>query len=269
MRIVCWNCNMALHNKLAMLQDLKPDIAVLPECAQPDIVRGKTTSDVPDSFAWVGENKHKGLGIIGYGDYEVEVDSIHDPSLRFVVPVRVTGPTAFNLIGVWARHTKRPAEVAERQGPLLRALNAYQKFILSAPTIIGGDFNNHTVFDKPKKANNFTNNVARLKELSMTSGYHHHHAVGIGDESEPTHYWRDRTKDGWTYHIDYVFLPNAWLDGVRSFTIGDFDDWIQYSDHMPLIVDIDIESKVGRSGRQRDFRLKEQDVRMGGRRLFD
>lgn len=229
---------MALHRKLPVLLELNPDLIVLPECAQPDIVREKASGDVPDSFVWIGENKQKGLGILATGDYTITLDPVHDPSLRFIAPVRVDGPRSFNLIGVWARHTKRPAEIGPQPGPLLQALDKYRGFIESAPTVIGGDFNNHVVFDKPNKVNNFTNNVARLNELGLASGYHHFNKVSVGDEREPTHYWRDRTKDGWTYHIDHAFLPNAWLDSLRGFTVGQFEDWIQYSDHMPLIVDI-------------------------------
>ncbi|MFT7585290.1 MAG: hypothetical protein ACI9EW_001714, partial [Cellvibrionaceae bacterium] len=38
MKIVAWNCNMAFRRKLDPLLSLQPDIAVISECAQPDIV---------------------------------------------------------------------------------------------------------------------------------------------------------------------------------------------------------------------------------------
>ena len=38
MRLVTWNCNMALHRKLEALRSLEPDVAILSECARPDIV---------------------------------------------------------------------------------------------------------------------------------------------------------------------------------------------------------------------------------------
>ena len=41
MRIVTWNCAMKLDAKYEQLMSLRPDIAVIPECAEPDILRKK------------------------------------------------------------------------------------------------------------------------------------------------------------------------------------------------------------------------------------
>jgi exodeoxyribonuclease-3 len=56
----------------------------------------------------------------------------------------------------------------------------------------------------------------------------------------PTLYWRDRTKDGPTYHIDYVFLPSH-LVGRARIEIGSFEAWCGagLSDHVPVVVDLD------------------------------
>ena len=37
------------------------------------------------------------------------------------------------------------------------------------------------------------------------------------------------------YHIDYMFYNNQ---GINNIEIGEFDDWISLSDHMPMILDI-------------------------------
>lgn len=39
------------------------------------------------------------------------------------------------------------------------------------------------------------------------------------------------------FYVDYLF---AKPELVKSFEIGDFDEYIEYSDHMPLIFEIDI-----------------------------
>ena len=240
MRLVFWNCNMALHAKLPALAALRPDVAVISECATPKIVRQKAPLLMPDSATWIGQNPQKGLGILGFGEYGVALDPAYDASLRFVAPVSVAGPLSFNLLGVWAQHSQRPAERGAVVGPLLKALDRYDEFIRSSPTVIGGDFNNHVVFDKPGKANNHMNVVARLESLDLFSAYHHDRQVAHGQEPEPTHYWRDRTKDGRTYHLDYCFLPKTWQTSVRGFRVGTFEEWISQSDHVPLIVDIDL-----------------------------
>ena len=78
--------------------------------------------------------------------------------------------------------------------------------------------------------------------MGLASAYHDNRGVAQGGESEPTHYWRDRTKDGPTYHIDYVFVPRQWLPRVRSVEVGGFEDWCGagLSDHVPIVVDLDL-----------------------------
>ena len=48
-------------------------------------------------------------------------------------------------------------------------------------------------------------------------------ASAHGEESVPTLYWRDRTKDGPTYHIDYVFLPSRLIERSRDLQLGTFE----------------------------------------------
>jgi exodeoxyribonuclease-3 len=74
------------------------------------------------------------------------------------------------------------------------------------------------------------------------SAYHLAHGEEQGSETIPTLYWRDRRKDGPTYHIDYVFVPAAWMPRMREVRVGTFDDWcgVGLSDHAPIVVDIDV-----------------------------
>ena len=61
LRIVIWNCSMALHSKLEPLMSLNPDIAIIPECATPEIVKKKQPVFYYSDAAWIGLSKHKGL----------------------------------------------------------------------------------------------------------------------------------------------------------------------------------------------------------------
>src|SRR2546430_504234 len=47
MRIIAWNCNMALHKKYERLLSLRPDIAVIPECAHPDLISKRAAGFTP------------------------------------------------------------------------------------------------------------------------------------------------------------------------------------------------------------------------------
>ncbi len=68
------------------------------------------------------------------------------------------------------------------------------------------------------------------------------YGISIGEELEPTHYWRDRTKHGPTYHIDYIFMPQGWVAAISEMSVGSFEDWSGkgLSDHVPLVIDIDV-----------------------------
>jgi exodeoxyribonuclease-3 len=77
MRIVIWNCNMALHGKYEHLLALAPDIAVIPECASIDLIREKAPDFVSSSAIWIGDNRHKGLGVFTFGAYRVEQSAIY------------------------------------------------------------------------------------------------------------------------------------------------------------------------------------------------
>ena len=234
MRIVTWNCNMAFHRKLPALMELKPDIAIVPECAAPEILNVKSPLAATISKVWLTHKKHKGLAVFSFGEYSIKR---HEPFLEDIhcmLPIEVTGPMQFHILAVWDFWYSMSGE-----GPLLQALNRYRKFLTSVPALVVGDFNNHSVWDNPGKINNHANSVKALSELGLVSAYHSFNNIDGGKEAEPTLYWRDRTKDGLTYHVDYCFIPNSWTKRLTRVTVGSFDSWIKFSDHMPLIVDIE------------------------------
>ena len=57
---------MALHDKYKHLLALKPDVAIIPECANVDLIRKKAPDFVHSSSIWVGDNCHKGLGVFAF-----------------------------------------------------------------------------------------------------------------------------------------------------------------------------------------------------------
>jgi exodeoxyribonuclease-3 len=238
-RIVIWNCNKALHNKYEHLLALSPDIAVIPECANIDILRQKAPSFLPTSSIWVGDDRQKGLGVFTFGTYQAEQSRTYKNDFPHIWPVRIHGPTSFNLLAVWACHAHSNSYEA-RQGPLMRAMNTYRPFIQDGPTVVAGDFNDNVLWDKPKKVNNHGINVGVLTELGLRSAYHQSRGVEQGCEPEPTIYWRDRKIDGPRYHIDYCFVLGYWIDDSLTVDVGHFQEWvgIGLSDHVPLIVDV-------------------------------
>jgi hypothetical protein len=239
-RIVGWNCCSGLHRKWPSLMAMAPDVAIVSECADPDTLRAKAPGFQPSDAFWVGRNRNKGLGVFAFGDYRMLAYGRGDPSITYAIPVRVGGPVTVNVLAVWAHHGKT-FYASAMQGPTQLAVRRYRRFLREGPSVVIGDLNNHVRWDRPRKVNNHANLVSQLEALGLVSAYHQFHAVPQGNELHPTLYWRDRTRDGTTYHIDYGFVPRASSHLLRSVTVGTFDDWIAtgLSDHVPLAIDLD------------------------------
>lgn len=243
MRLVAWNCNMALHRKLTALMALRPDVAVLPECASPERLAARLGATTLDGApVWIGCNPDKGLAVLAFNGYRARLaEDVYQKTLRFIAPVRIEGPVRFNLLAVWAQNFSDGIRRKRQAGPVRRGLARYYRAFLSeGPAIAAGDFNNSIYWDRPGYLINHAHAVALLESYGLVSAYHHARGESQGAESEPTHYWRDRRKDGPTYHIDYVFLPRDWAGALREMTVGSFEDWCGagLSDHVPLVVDI-------------------------------
>jgi len=244
MRLVAWNCNMALDRKFAALRSLRPDVAVISECACPKILgeRLKPKLDLARrgvDIVWVGRNPHKGLAVLGFKGYRLDLLAGHDPGLEFIAPVRVEGPAPFNLLAVWAQNASAGNTRKDQPGPLNLALARYRDFLTDGPAAVAGDFNNKVFWDKPEWAMNHAGTVAVLDSYGLVSAYHAARGEAQGSERRPTHYWRDRKKGGPTYHIDYIFVPRDWTAGLREMRVGRFAKWCGsgLSDHVPLAVD--------------------------------
>jgi exodeoxyribonuclease-3 len=244
MRIVAWNCNMALDRKIDGLLDLAPDIAVVCECAEPERLRLRSGSSwMQGDPVWIGRNPHKGLAVFAFNGYAVRLAESYHPALRYIAPVHVDGPIGCNLLAVWAQNASAGGIRKHQLGPLRRALSRYKGFLGERPAVIAGDLNSNTIWDKPGWRINHSTKVRILEDgFGLVSAYHAIRREAHGAESEPTLYWRDRTKDGPTYHIDYVFVPSTWVAKVRELSIGTFEAWCGsgLSDHVPVVVDVDV-----------------------------
>ena len=102
MKIVVWNCRMALARKCQPLYDLHPDIAVIPECSKHDL---ELCLDHHFDARWFGDNPRKGLGVLVAKP--MRIARAEKPPNRWVVPLSISGgASAFRLIAVWAMPVK-------------------------------------------------------------------------------------------------------------------------------------------------------------------
>lgn len=244
MRFVVWNCNMALHRKMMALASLAADIAVVPECADPQ--QGEPHDPSRTRVVWVGENPKKGLGVFASDGFELSLHSSYSSSHRIFAPIEVRGRHRFNLLAVWSFNDRKLQKIKGQPGAILRALEAYDEFCREAPLIVAGDFNNNVGWDRPRGTNNHSAAVESLALHGLVSAYHATRNVVFGEELEPTHYWRERKKDRPCYHIDYIFLPKRWMPSLREISLGSFEEWCGngLSDHVPLIADFEAEQEA-------------------------
>ena len=243
MRLVAWNCNGGYHRKAAALMALCPDVAVISECAQPQLLAARGLDGIDrGNCVWIGENPNKGLAVFAFNGHRVRLAEPWHPTFRHIAPVRVTGRAEAHLLAVWAQNASGGITRKRQLGPLRRALTRYRGFLTARPALLAGDFNNNPFWDRPGWRMNHMAMVRQARALGLESAYHALTGEAGGAERQPTHYWRDRRKDGPTYHIDYVFAPPAALATATRFEVGSFEDWCGngLSDHVPLLIELDL-----------------------------
>ncbi|MBC7848688.1 MAG: endonuclease/exonuclease/phosphatase family protein [Chitinophagaceae bacterium] len=233
MTIVTWNCNMAFRKKAQLLMRYNPDILVIPECECLEKLVFPNEVPVPGSAVWYGDNPNKGLGIFAYGGLKLKRRRIHDSRFRFIVPVSVVGNgLELSLYAVWANNPKDPEGTYVEQ--VWKAINVYKKHIRKKQTILLGDFNSNTIWDRKYRKGNHSHVVEFLDKKGIKSAYHAHHAKVQGKEEHPTLYmYRHLDKP---YHLDYCFLSNDLRARIVNVEVGSYDEWSAYSDHVPLII---------------------------------
>jgi exonuclease III len=224
---------MAFRKKADLLLGYEPDILIIPECEHPDKLLFPVSSVKPKDILWFGKNQNKGLAIFSYSDYRFTVLKKHNKKLRHIIPISVTGGQVdFNLFAIWANNPMDPDGQYVEQ--VWKAIHYYRKLLGNTRTILAGDFNSNTIWDRKRRISNHSNVVKVLAEKGIFSTYHLHHNQVQGKEKHPTLYmYRHKDK---SYHIDYCFASNDLTKKLQSVEIGDYESWTKYSDHVPVII---------------------------------
>ncbi len=234
MKIITWNCNMAFRKKAPHILAYAPDVLVVPECEHPDKLSYRDELCKATNVLWFGNNQNKGLCILSYNDYKLKLIKIHRPEFRMVVPISVTHPTnRFTLFAVWANNPDDSDGTYVEQ--VWKAIHCYHKYLKNKNTILAGDFNSNSIWDRKHRAGNHSSVVDFLSRKGIHSAYHLHHQQEQGKEQHPTYYlYRHKDKP---YHLDYCFASSNMIDRIASVSIGDHQYWSSYSDHVPVMVD--------------------------------
>ena len=224
---------MAFRKKAEAILALNPDILIVQECEHPDKLIFAKDTPKPKDILWYGNNQNKGLAIISYGKYKFKLLDAHNENLRMIVPIEVTkGKLSFNLFAVWAHNPDDPDGRYIEQ--VWKAIHYYDQLLTNKRTILIGDFNSNTIWDKKRRAGNHSNVVKRLEEKGIHSLYHLFHKQAQGKEAHPTFYlYKHKLKP---YHIDYCFASNDMVKKLKSIEVGEHGFWMKYSDHVPISV---------------------------------
>lgn len=150
-----------------------------------------------------------------------------------IIPIEVSDRNFdFTLYAIWANNpSDSDGQYIEQ---VWKAIHHYNNHLINKRTMLVGDFNSNTIWDRKHRAGNHSNVVKFLEDKGIYSSYHLYHKQIQGKEQHPTLYmYRHLDKP---YHIDYCFVSADMADNIQSVEIGNFDFWIKYSDHMPVIV---------------------------------
>jgi endonuclease/exonuclease/phosphatase family metal-dependent hydrolase len=146
------------------------------------------------------------------------------------------GAIDLTLFAIWANN---PADKGNQYiGQIWKAIHYYDDLIKPEKTILVGDFNSNTIWDKPRRIGNHSALVNALEAKQIRSVYHHHFGIQHGKEEHAT--FNLYKNSGKPYHIDYCFASNDMIGKLQHVEIGNYELWKTYSDHLPLTVHFDI-----------------------------
>lgn len=228
---------MAFRKKAAYILTFQPDIVIVPECEHPDKLKFKVGTRIPNDIFWFGDNLNKGLGVFSYSDYKFTLHHKHNADFKTILPLAVSNrKQKFNLFAIWANNPKDPDGSYVTQ--IWKAIHYYDKLLKGKQTILAGDFNSNTIWDRPRREGNHTRVVEKLQAKNIHSTYHKFFKQEQGRETHPTLFmYRHQNKP---YHLDYCFASADIADKVTDVQVGPYENWKAHSDHSPLMVTFDL-----------------------------
>ena len=237
MKIISWNANGKFKKNYKTMLEKKADIYVIKECTDPKISDSEDYVELDDEYywvKWVGDEKtpNYGLGIFAKNEVDIEVCDLDNKGLRYFIPVTVKDE--FNLLGVWTNPDMKGSKVAHYPKEITKYYEAHKDSgFFNEDMIICGDFNcDKRVLNNAHKKN-VDEMIGKLSEINLIDVYHARNREEEGKELIPTFYMNYNLNK--PYHLDHVFATQG---KVKCLKIGDPDEWIELSDHMPLIFEI-------------------------------
>lgn len=234
---------MRLHEKLAGVRLLRPDVIVVPECACPEVLLRRIPELEPSGIAWTGLRANKGLAAFSFGPWRLAVDPAHDPRGATTIALRVGGPASFRLLAVWAMPPWGRRSGSRRPEPLARALARLSPFLASSPSAIAGDFSGALAAPRTDGRVVPSELFKRIEALRFVCACGHPLRSREDHAGRPTYYRNRRSPK--ELPSDLVFVDVLWAASIEKYAIGHPFPWIRASDHAPVAVNILLASIPG------------------------
>jgi exonuclease III len=234
MRLMTWNCRVGGFRKKAKhIAPFRPDVLAVQEVEPLDNVLLFAGDEQPTFRDRIGDPAflRRAIGVFSYTD--VELAPVDRAACQYCFrrhQVR-RGALSFQVVAVWTWATES-RETAYRQA--IDGVREHSSWISQAPTVILGDFNDNGSY----RGTRWSELLELLQPLGLVSAYHEHFQEPFGSETRPTHYFKGIQSS--PFHLDYCFVPKDWARHIKDVHVGAYDEWRGVSDHVPLIVDLDL-----------------------------
>ena len=236
MRVLVWNCSMSLRKKLDVVMRLAPDIAVIGNSEFPDKLYPGSGPRISGSL-WFGNDRKSGLGIYSFGKWRIQPHAMQDPSVKTLVPVECSNDDmAFLLLAFHGT----PASGRQGYGKAFQdyplALR-YIENIRGRTAIFSGELGESAPsrWTSEQGEGGYSDLEQVLAQADLRSCYHSFTRETPGREKTPTLYQERDLKQG--VHTTCCFASTDLLLGLEDVQVGRPETWLDYSEHMPLVVD--------------------------------
>lgn len=228
---------MGLRLKFDRLLTLRPDVAIVQECADPAGVNGWR----PDcaAYDWIGFNPDKGLGIFTFGDLALTRHPSYSDAYALYLPVTISGGCRFNLLGLWAADPRKIPAGATNDP--FSALHYYRPILAAGPTVVAGDFNRLPQQMSVRRRGPGSSVVDVLTGAGLMNADFAMSDVSGQPALRRTHFHQRKFSRGFV--VDYLFGSADLVDRLTAFEVCDPHDWITWSDHVPLVAEFTVTAK--------------------------
>lgn len=235
MRFVSWNCCGGPGGALAAVGELGADAAVL--CEVPLTCPPASLFEQEPSWAWEGQPGSKGLAVVGL----TSPLAARPPLGVGRWSVAAEHESGLGILGLWSC----PPPGRSYGDEVETILEAHADWLAATPSIVAGDFNLAPGGSVDRRTGSVRKVFDDLDDLGYRSVYHHVSGDAYGAEQSPTYFHRRRQLE--PFHIDFCFVHRTLLPLVRDFEVGRYERWVArrgeapgHSDHVPLILDLDL-----------------------------